>query len=119
MPQVTWVLVCDAMPIQEASTATLEAALVTGAAVIDVRETDEYESGHVPGALHVALGAVPEHVDVFRTETVSYIICRSGARSRRAAEYLAEQGIETINVAGGTLDWIAGGRPVVTGSSPL
>lgn len=105
------------MPIQEVSTADLEAALAAGAAVVDVRETEEYDSGHVPGAVHVALGTVPDHVDAFATGT--YIICRSGARSMRAAEFLAERGIETINVAGGTLDWIAGGRPVVTGSSPL
>ena len=116
---MTWGLVCDAMSILEVSTADLEAAMAAGASVIDVRETDEYESGHVPGAVHIALGTVPEHVEAFRTETTAYLICRSGARSRKAAEFLAEQGVETINVGGGTLDWIAGGRPVVTGSSPL
>jgi rhodanese-related sulfurtransferase len=107
------------MSIREVTTSELEAALATGAAVVDVRETDEYETGHVPGAVHVALGTVPEHIDAFRAESVVYVICRSGARSMRACEFLAEHGVETINVAGGTLDWIAGGRAVVTGSSPL
>jgi rhodanese-related sulfurtransferase len=107
------------MSIREVTTSELEAALAAGAAVVDVRETDEYETGHVPGAVHVALGTVPEHVHAFRGESVVYVICRSGARSMRACEFLAEQGVETINVAGGTLDWIAGGRAVVTGSSPL
>jgi rhodanese-related sulfurtransferase len=36
----------------------------------------------------------------------------------RACEFLSEQGIDVINVAGGTLDWIASGRSVVTGDSP-
>lgn len=107
------------MSIREVSTGDLEAALAAGAVVIDVRETDEYESGHVPGAVHVALGTVPDHVEAFRSDATVYVICRSGARSMRACEFLEQQGLETINVAGGTLDWIAGGRAVVTGSSPL
>jgi rhodanese-related sulfurtransferase len=107
------------MSIREVSTAELETALAAGAAVIDVRETDEYESGHVPGAVHIALGTVPDHVDAFRADSEVYVICRSGARSMRACEFLAQQGVDTVNVAGGTLDWIAGGRAVITGSSPL
>lgn len=107
------------MSVQEVSTSDLEAALAAGAVVVDVRETDEYESGHVPGAVHVALGTVPDRVDAFRSDQTVYVICRSGARSMRACEFLEQQGVEAINVAGGTLDWIAGGRPVVTGSSPL
>ena len=43
------------MPIQEVSTADLEAALASGANVIDVRETDEYVSGHVPGAVNIPI----------------------------------------------------------------
>jgi rhodanese-related sulfurtransferase len=37
----------------------------------------------------------------------------------RACEFLAEQGLDVVNVAGGTLAWIDGGRDVVTGSSPV
>ena len=107
------------MSIREVSTAELETAMSAGAVVVDVRETDEYESGHVPGAVHVALGTVPDHVDAFRSDATVYVICRSGARSMRACEFLAQQGLDTVNVAGGTLDWIAGGRAVITGSSPL
>jgi rhodanese-related sulfurtransferase len=107
------------MSIREVTTAELDEAMSAGAVVVDVRETDEYESGHVPGAVHVALGTVPDHVDAFRSDATVYVICRSGARSMRACEFLEQQGVETINVAGGTLDWIAGGRAVITGSSPL
>lgn len=107
------------MSIREVSTAELEAALAAGAVVVDVRETDEYESGHVPGAVHVALGTVPDNVAAFQHDGDVYVVCRSGARSMRACEFLAQQGVEAINVAGGTLDWIAGGRSVITGSSPL
>jgi rhodanese-related sulfurtransferase len=108
------------MSIQEVSVDTLAAALQAGARVIDVRETDEYVSGHVPGAVHVALGTVPDHVDVFRSpsDQVTYVICKAGGRSMRAAEFLAEQGVITVNVAGGTMAWIQGGHPVVTGDQP-
>lgn len=107
------------MSIREISVAELESLLVAGARVVDVRETDEYESGHVPGAVHIALGTVPDHVDAFRGDGPVYVVCRSGARSMRACEFLEQQGLDAVNVAGGTLDWVAGGRAVVTGSTPL
>ena len=106
------------MSIIEANVSALEVALAAGARLVDVRETDEYEAGHVAGAVHIALGTVPQQVQAFEGDTV-YVICRTGARSKRACEFLAQQGVEAINVAGGTLDWLAGGRPVVTGSRPL
>lgn len=106
------------MSIHEISTAELEVLLATGARLIDVRESDEYTAGHVPGAVHIALGTVPDHVDAFRGDGPAYVICRSGARSMRACEYLAQEGVEAVNIAGGTLDWVAGGRPVITGMSP-
>jgi rhodanese-related sulfurtransferase len=40
------------------------------------------------------------------------VICRSGGRSLRACEFLAEQGVEAVNVAGGTLAWQLSGREV-------
>jgi rhodanese-related sulfurtransferase len=107
------------MPVREINVTELESVLRTGAPLVDVRETDEYLDGHVPGAVHVALGTVPDRVDAFLAEGTTYVICRSGARSMRACEFLAQQGLDVVNVAGGTLDWAAGGRPVVTGSSPL
>jgi rhodanese-related sulfurtransferase len=44
------------------------------------------------------------------------VICRSGARSLAAAEFLQQQQIPAVNVAGGTLAWIESGREVVTGA---
>lgn len=107
------------MSVQEVTAAELAVAMEAGARVIDVREADEYTSGHVPGAVHLAMGNVPDQVDAFRAPEPVYVVCRSGARSMRVCEYLAQQGITAINVAGGTLDWVAGGRPVVVGGEPL
>jgi rhodanese-related sulfurtransferase len=106
------------MSIQEVSVDELEAALAAGERVLDVRETDEYQGGHVPGAVHVALGTVPEHLDLFKGTGPAYVICKSGGRSMRACELLADQGIEAVNVAGGTMAWIISGRAVVEGDQP-
>ena len=50
--------------------------------------------------------------------STTYVVCKSGGRSMRAAQFLAEQGVETINVAGGTMAWVQSGRSVVTGDRP-
>ena len=106
------------MSIPEVTVDELEAALAAGGRVIDVREVHEYTDGHVPGASLVVLSTVPDHVDAFRDEPAVFVICRSGARSMQACQYLAEQGVDTVNVAGGTMAWILSGRPVVAGDQP-
>ena len=106
------------MSIREVTPAELETALAAGARIVDVRETDEYTAGHVAGAVHVALGTVPDNVEAFRGDGPVYVICQGGGRSMRACEFVSQHGIEAINVAGGTGGWINSGRPVVTGSQP-
>ena len=63
-----------------------------------------------PGAVLVPLATVPDNVDAFRGDGPVYVICRSGGRSMKACEYVAAQGLEPVNVAGGTLAWIDSGR---------
>lgn len=90
-----------------------------GHTVVDVREIDEYVSGHVSGAVNVPLGTVPDNVAAFSGSTV-YVICQAGGRSQRACEFLdgVVSGVTFVNVLGGTGAWIASGREVVTGDSP-
>lgn len=89
-----------------------------GTVVIDVREPDEYAEGHVPGAPLIPLGEVMERVDEFPAVDEVLIICKVGGRSMRAAEYLRGQGIDAVNIAGGTMAWIDEGHRVVTGDEP-
>lgn len=86
-----------------------------GAPVIDVREPDEYAEGHVPGAVLIPLATVADRLADVPVVGAVLIICKSGGRSRNAAEFLRTQGIDAINVAGGTMDWIRAGHPVETG----
>lgn len=107
------------MSIIEISVAELETALSAGARLIDVRETDEYQAGHVAGAVHVALGSVPDRVHAFQGDGTTYVICKVGGRSLRACEFLAQHGVEVVNVAGGMVAWLAGDRPIVSGGQSL
>lgn len=95
----------------------LEAAGDAGVRLIDVREMDEFVSGHVPGARLVVLGSVADNLDAFRGDGPAIVICRSGGRSMRACEFLADHDIDTVNVAGGMMAWQLSGRAVLTGDS--
>lgn len=106
------------MAVSEVTVDELEAALQSGAPLIDVREIHEYQAGHVAGALLVPLATVPSALGRFSSDRRSYVICRSGARSHRACEFLVDQGLDAVNVAGGMLAWISSGRDVVDGDQP-
>lgn len=106
------------MPVSEIDIDAFAERLADGARVIDVRELDEYTAGHVPGAELVPLATVPEQLERFAGEGPTYVICHSGGRSMRAAEFAAGEGYDVVNIAGGTSAWIASGREVVTGDSP-
>ncbi|MFP5489650.1 MAG: NTP transferase domain-containing protein [Acidimicrobiia bacterium] len=104
-----------AMTVPEISVDELAPLIESGARLVDVREPDEYEAARVPGGVLVPLATVPDRIDDFRSEGTTYVICRSGARSMRACEFLAERGVDVANVAGGTLAWIDSGRDVAAG----
>ncbi len=83
--------------------------------LIDVRDPDEYAAGHIPGARLVPLPQIAAHLPALREAGELQVVCQSGNRSARAVEYLAEQGIPAVSVAGGTRAWIASGRSVEHG----
>jgi len=104
------------MTIKEISVDELAELLEQGASLVDVREPDEYAAGRVAGGVLIPLATVPDRLDAFRSDGPTYVICRSGARSMRACEFVAAQGREAVNVAGGTLAWVESGRPIDAGS---
>jgi len=83
-------------------------------ALIDVRMLEEYQAGHVPGAKLVTLNTLMAQVNAFPEQGDVFLICRSGARSAQAADYLARQcgRSNLINIEGGTMAWIQAGYPV-------
>jgi rhodanese-related sulfurtransferase len=83
-----------------------------GAQVVDVREPWEYADGHVPGARLVPLADVPTLVGQLPVDEPIYLVCAVGGRSGQAAQFLARHGVESVNVLGGTGEWVAAGYPV-------
>lgn len=96
---------------------TLEGLLEGGCVLVDVREADEWADGHIEGAIHMPLATVPDRVAELPADGCVYVVCAAGGRSARAAEFLRAQGIDAINVGGGTQGWIATGRPVTQGTA--
>ncbi|MEI7971086.1 MAG: rhodanese-like domain-containing protein [Actinomycetota bacterium] len=102
--------------IAEISVSELESLIASGAVLIDVRESDEFASGHVPTAISIPLSTVQDRVDEFRHDGTVYVICQVGGRSMRACQFLADFDIDNlVNIAGGTTGWIALGNAVATG----
>ncbi len=104
--------------VPEVDVDELDQARSQGAPVFDVRQPDEYDAGHVPGARLIPLAEVGMRVQEVPVEGAVYVICLSGGRSARATEFLRRQGVDARSVAGGTKAWIESGRPVVHGSLP-
>lgn len=102
--------------MQEVTIADLVAARTQGVTLIDVRETEEYVEGHVPGAIHIPLGQLLQRLDEVPAAEPVYVICRSGFRSQQGAAALDAAGREALSVEGGTMDWIVAGHPVATGT---
>lgn len=97
------------MPV-EVTVDALAVALDDGAWVLDVRETEEFDAGHVPNALHIPLGTLAENQHLIVEHETLYVICKAGGRSMKAATLLEEAGYSVVSVAGGTDEWIASGR---------
>lgn len=69
--------------------------------VLDVREVEEFEALHLEGAHNFPLSQLTDTFEQLDKDNIYYVICKSGMRSARACQFLAEQGYEVINVQGG------------------
>lgn len=93
-------------------------AHASGAKVLDVRQPDEYETAHVPGAVLIPLGDLAERQDEVPKADPLYVICAAGGRSLAATKALVDAGHKAVSVAGGTNGWIERGGTVVSGHEP-
>jgi rhodanese-related sulfurtransferase len=96
------------------------ADLPVDAALLDVRENDEWDAGHAPGARHLPMSELTARMNELPEDDPLYVVCRSGGRSARVVAYLAGQGYPVVNVDGGMQSWAASGLPMVseTGQPP-
>jgi rhodanese-related sulfurtransferase len=94
------------------------------AVLLDVREDDEWSAGHIEGAHHVPMGDVPARLDEVAGLADAgelVVVCRSGGRSARVVAWLAQNGVDAVNLDGGMGAWTSAGRPMVseTGGEPF
>ena len=82
-------------------------AVDDGHIIVDVRRQDEYDAGHIPGAILIPNESItdsrPEQLSDH--EQVILVYCRSGRRSKEAAQKLADMGYTNIYEFGGIIDW--------------
>ncbi len=96
----------------------LEKARAAGTPVVDVRETEEYLEGHVPGVILLPMSEIAERVEEVPADGQVYVICHLGGRSLKVVQWLRQQGVDAYSVAGGTKAWADSGREIVAGESP-
>jgi molybdopterin/thiamine biosynthesis adenylyltransferase len=85
------------------------------AVLVDVRERDEWDEGHIPGAVHVPRGNLESRIENAVSDKSRQVVlyCASGSRSAFAAKTLEELGYEhVVSLAGGFTDWKRNGNPV-------
>ena len=78
-----------------------------GYIILDVRTQEEYDQGHIPGAVVIPHEKISEKAEEVLTDKDQLILvyCRSGRRSKIAAEALVELGYTNIKEFGGIIDW--------------
>ena len=105
---------CAAKPTEKASyrsitmgEAVTMMAQETDYLILDVRRTDEFAAGHIPGAINVANESIgtDEIPELPEKDQLILVYCRSGNRSKQAAQKLAALGYTNIVEFGGIMDW--------------
>lgn len=99
----------------EVSVDTVDAAIATGShTILDVRELDEWQDGHIAEAIHIPLGELDLRLQELPQDKPVYTICHSGKRSLVAVDILASGGrSDAKSMAGGMVAWASAGKPYV------
>lgn len=118
--EMPWALLTTAPAVPEIDVEEL-AARLPEAVVLDVREPAEYAGGHVPGAVSLPQADLASRLEEVPRDRPILVVCQSGVRSHRAAQFLAHMGFDHVaNVSGGTAAWCAAGNAVAhDGATPL
>lgn len=91
-----------------------DVATLSGPAFLDVRERDEWDEGHIPGAVHVPRGSLESRIETSLPDRGRQVVvyCAAGNRSAFAAKTLGELGYENVvSLRGGFTDWKRNGYP--------
>ena len=88
------------------------------AVILDIREQDEWDRGHAPGAIHIPMGELPARVEELSAaidmDKTLVVTCRSGGRVSRTLPWLDQYGFDVANLEGGMRAWHAAGKAMET-----
>jgi len=105
----------DKLP-REISVAEASTMRDSGAFILDVREPDEWNAGHIPGATLIPLGELASRVNEVPKDQEVVVVCRSGNRSQQGRDILLSAGFTQVtSMAGGLNQWSAAGLETVSG----
>lgn len=94
---------------QEIATAEAKAQFT----LVDVRTPEEYQQGHIQGAINIPHTEIADNLDKLSSDKPIVVYCRSGRRAQTALEILSKQGFNDIrHLEGDMLGWQAENRPI-------
>ena len=96
------------------------AELPDGAVLLDVRNEDEWQAGHIAGALHVPMHLLPQRLTYepgqLTPDVPIVVICKLGHRAAQVTAWLNRQGFDAVNLDGGMQAWHEAGGPMESDS---
>lgn len=103
---------------REVSVEDAQAALLSADVIIDVREADEYASGHIAGAINLPRGLLEFKLSgnpALEPRDLNVVLyCKTSGRAALAAASMQSMGyLNVVSIAGGMDAWLAAGKPVV------
>ena len=112
-----WVMLTSNAPVSEVDQSELESR-PPEAVLLDVREPQEFASGHVPGARNLPQSDLATRLSEVPRDRPIFMICQGGFRSLRAAQFLNQMGFkDVVSVKGGTEAWRAAQKTLATGDT--
>lgn len=112
MAAMPWAMLTETPTVEDVGIGEV-AARTTGALLLDVREPAEYARGHLPGAVSLPQAELASRLEELPRDRPILVVCESGSRSCRSAQFLTQMGFERVaNVAGGTHAWRTAGKPL-------
>ncbi|MBI5702988.1 MAG: rhodanese-like domain-containing protein [Chloroflexi bacterium] len=101
---------------REVSVTEAAALRDAGAFILDVRQPEEWNESHIPGATLIPLGELASRVNELPKDQKIVVVCRSGNRSAQGRDILLAAGFEQVtSMAGGIKQWTAAGFETVSG----
>jgi len=80
--------------------------------LLDVRQPEEFRSGHIQGARLIPLGELRQRINELPKNREILCVCHSGSRSQAATRQLNAAGYQVINLNGGMIAWMRAGLPI-------